>query len=177
MVFMKVAPLILGSLASLCAMTVGSAKSTDHLGKVTAGDSDAFAFASTSPPKSFTDYVVFDLTSSLDISETLMAFGVNNLVVDLQEKIGGVWTTEEVAATPTSYDFGDLSSGKWRLDITGKTAGVSGSDSSLFGHLNVAAVPEPGTLAMFLAGAGLLGVYQWRRRHKSAEQPISGGAA
>src|ERR1700722_19467136 len=105
MVFMRTAPLVLGSLASLCAMTVVNATSTDHLGKVTAGESEAFAFASTSPPKSFTDYVVFDLTSSLDISETLMAFGVNNLGVDLKEKVGGVWTTEQAAATPTSYDF------------------------------------------------------------------------
>src|SRR3984885_3374154 len=138
MVFMKVAPCILGTLAGVCAMAVANATTTDHLGNVTAGESEAVAFASTSPPKSFTDYVVFDLSSSLDISETLMAFGVNNLVVDLQEKIGGVWTTEQAAATPTSYDFGDLNSGKWRLDITGTIPGVSGTDSSISGHLNVA---------------------------------------
>src|ERR1700683_881878 len=101
---MKAATLFVGTLAIFGAATAANATSTDHLGKVTAGESEAFAFASTSPPKSFTDYVVFDLTSSLDISETLMAFGVNNLVVDLQEKIGGVWTTEGAALTPTSFD-------------------------------------------------------------------------
>src|ERR1700689_2313238 len=117
MVFMRATPLILGTLAGVCAMAVANATSTDHLGKVTAGESEAVAFARTSPPTSFTDYVVFDLkkATTLDISETLMAFGVNNLAVELQEKIGGVWTNEESAVTPTSYNFGDLTSGKWRL--------------------------------------------------------------
>jgi hypothetical protein len=173
----KPATLILGILAAFGATTVVNANSTDHLGKVTAGNSYEFAFASTKPPTSFTDYVVFDLKTSLDISETILAAGVSGLTVELQEKISGTWTDESLATTPTSYNFGDLSSGKWRLDITGDTIGPSGSSSLLIGNLNVAAVPEPASLAMILAGMGLLGVYQWRRRQRSGASVASGGVA
>jgi hypothetical protein len=174
---MKAATLILGTLAAFGATTVVSANSTDHLGKVTAGNSYAFAAASTKPPASFTDFVVFDLTSSLDISETILTSGVSGLTVELQEKISGKWTDEFLATTPASYNFGDLGTGKWRLDITGTTTGPSGSSSLLQGNLNVAAVPEPATLAMILAGIGVLGAYQWRRRQKPEPSVSSGSVA
>jgi len=174
---MKAATLILGTLAAFGMTTIVSANGTEHLGKVTAGNSYTFAFASTVPPASFTDFVVFDLKSTLDVSESILAAGVSGLAVELQEKIGGTWMNEAAAGTPASYDFGDLTKGKWRLDITGTTLGSSGSHSMLSGALNVAAVPEPASLAMILAGIGLLGAYQWRRRQKSAGQSISGGVA
>ena len=172
---MKAATLILGTLAAFGMTTVVSANGTEHLGKVTAGNSYTFAFASTKPPASFTDFVVFDLKSTLDISESILTAGVSGLAVELQEKIKGTWTNEIAATTPTSYDFGDLTKGKWRLDITGSTTGSSGSHSQLLGQLT--AVPEPASLAMILAGIGLLGAYQWRRRQKSDHSISSGGVA
>src|SRR5579863_2591593 len=156
---MKAATLILGTLAAFGVTTVVSANGTEHLGKVTAGNTYTFAFASTKPPASFTDFVVFDLKSTLDVSESILTAGVSGLAVELQEKIKGTWTNEIAASAPTSYNFGDLNKGKWRLDITGSTMGSSGSHSFMLGQVSVAAVPEPASLAMILAGIGLLGAY------------------
>ena len=176
---MKASTLILGTLAAVSVGTVANASTTDHLGKVTAGHSYAFAFASTRPPVSFTDYVVFRLGSAGgDVSESIMnLLNVNGLKVELQDRSGGTGNDYKLASPPASFNFGDLGKGKWRLEITGKTGGSDGSDSMFNGHLLVAAVPEPSTLAMLFAGIGLLGAYQWRRRHKSAAQSISGSLA
>jgi hypothetical protein len=146
MSFMKASTLILGTLAAVSAGTVANATSTDHLGKVTAGHSYAFAFASTRPPASFTDYVVFRLGSAgADVSESIInLMNVTGLTVELEHmKKGGPWKPYEAATTPASFNFGDLGKGKWRLEITGKTGGSAGSESMFNGHLFVAAVPAP----------------------------------
>jgi hypothetical protein len=169
----KAATVVLGSLVGLGAVTAAHATSTDDLGTVSSGHPPyMYSFSSTKPPASFTDYLDFDLSTVDSISNAIFDFGVKNFTVQLQEKSGSTWIDVGGLSTVPFDNYGTLSSGDYRLDITGKTTGPSGTSSILLGALSVAAVPEPGSLAMILAGVGLLGVYQWRRR-KSAEHSLS----
>ena len=166
----KVATLILGTMTSIAAVSAANANSTDDLGVVTSGHSYFYAFGSTKPPASFVDVVDFDLTKAADVSDLILGFGVKGLTVELVDLSNPLITFSPSTSLTQSYDLGK---GDYALDITGKTRGPKGSDSLVLGLLSVAAVPEPGTLTMILAGVGLLGFYQWRRRTKSTSQSLS----
>jgi PEP-CTERM motif len=173
----KAAILFLGTLASVATFTVASASNTDDLGNVKAGDFYPYIFTSTKPPAAFTDFVDFDLKTAASVADFVLDFGVKNFSVQLQESCGtSCWTNVGGSSTVPYDNYGGLSAGDYRLDITGKTTGPKGTSSLVLGELSVAAVPEPSTLAMILAGAGLLAVYQWRRRGKSGGQSLSGAA-
>jgi hypothetical protein len=169
----KAATLFLGALVSVAALSVANAANTDNLGTVSAGHMYPYIFTSTKPPAAFTDFVDFDLTTAASVADFVLDFGVKNFTVQLQEKSGSSWNPVGGASTIPFDNYGDLSAGDYRLDITGKTTGPKGTSSLIFGDLSIAAVPEPGSLAMILAGAGLLAVYQWRRRGKSNGQSLT----
>jgi len=172
----RAAILFLGTVAGVAAFSVANANGTDNLGTVTAGSYPYF-FVSTKPPAKFIDFVDFDLSTAASVADFVLGFGVKGLAVQLQENGISGWTNVGLTSSLPYDNYGTLSAGDYRLDITGKTTGPKGTSSLVFGELNVAAVPEPGSLAMILAGIGLLGAYQWRRRHKSADQSMPGGVA
>jgi PEP-CTERM motif len=166
----KAAIFFLGALAGVTALSVANA-SDDPLGTVKAGHSYIYAFASTKPPATFSDTVDFDLgKGTFSVTDLLFGFGTKGLTVTLVDLSNPLMTFAPSTSPFQSYDLGK---GDYQLDITGKTTGPKGSSSIIFGDLSVAAVPEPATLAMMLAGAGLLAVYQWRRRGKSTGQSLS----
>jgi hypothetical protein len=169
----KAATLVFGAIASLAAMTAVNAASTDDLSTVKTGRSYSYAFASTKPPASFLDTVDFDLTTAADVSNIIFGFGTKGLTVELLDLSNPSVTFSPSTALTQNYV---LAPGDYALDITGKTRGPKGSSSLIIGQLSIAAVPEPGTLAMILAGAGLLAMFQWRRRGKSHGQSLSTAA-
>jgi hypothetical protein len=169
----KVATVVLGTLSGLGAITAANANTTDDLGTVSAAHPPyMYSFTSTKPPASFTDYLDFDLSTTASIADLIFDYGVKSFAVQLQEKSGSTWTNVGGLSTVPFDNYGALSSGDYRLKYTGKTTGPSGTSSFLSGTFTVAAVPEPDSLALVLAGVGLLSVYQWRRR-KSSEQSLS----
>jgi len=165
----KAVTFVFGAIASVSAIAA-NATGLDTLGTVKSGRSYAYAFASTKPPASFLDAVDFDLTTAADVSNLIFGFGTKGLTVELLDLSNPLVTFAPSTSFAQNYV---LAPGDYALDITGKTTGPKGSSSLLIGQLSIAAVPEPGTLAMILAGAGLLGVYQWRRRGKSDRQSLS----
>jgi hypothetical protein len=166
----KAATLLFGTVASLGAMTAVNAGGTDNLGTVSAGNSYGYSFTSTKPPASFLDAVNFDLTTAADVSNLIFGYGVKGLTVELLDLSNPLVTFTPSTSPGQNYVLG---AGDYALDITGKTVGPKGTNSMVLGQLSIAAVPEPGTLAMIVAGIGLLGVYGWRRRSKSAGQSLS----
>jgi hypothetical protein len=172
----KAPALVFGTLICVAAMTAANANTgTDNLGNVKIGTDDSFAFASTRPPASFTDTINFVLGSNgANVVDTFSATGVKGLGVVLYDDT----TAADVTSCIASCTFSDLTKGdRYSVIYTGTTLASATDNSSISGTLAVtAAVPEPGSLAMILAGIGFLGVYQWRRRGRSPVQAVSGAA-
>jgi hypothetical protein len=161
---MKRSRVILAAVACIAPAAV-LANSTDDLGKLKIGNSYNYAFASTKPPASFADFVDFDLKANSAVTDTIFGFGVKGLSVQLQDFVAGSWVNIGGASSLPSQTF-DLTKGiDYRFDITGKTRGPKGSSSLILGQLAIAAVPEPGTLAMALVGIAALAIH-WRRRNR-----------
>ena len=175
----KAATVFLGTLTAFAAMTaVNASTGTDNLGKVTIGTDDAFSFSSTRPPVSFSDSVNFRLNSiNADVTDTFTDPRVTGLNVSLFNDTTKLYVFQCTSGCALTDSFTGLIKGdRYSLIISGDTTGPKGSTSSIGGTLAITAVPEPATLAMILAGVGLLGVYHWRRRGKSVDQASPGSA-
>jgi PEP-CTERM motif len=175
----KVAILMVGAFAGCTAMLSANASTgTDDLGAVKIGTTDHFAFESTKPPAAFTDSVNFDLKSAgAVVTDSFTASAVKGLEVALYDDTTHTFVFQCTSGCAAGTDsFSDLTKGSdYSLIISGKTTGLKGSSSSIFGTLSVAAaVPEPGTVTMLIAGLGLFGVIFWRRRSESLTSRNSG---
>lgn len=126
----------------------------------------------------FADFVRFRLSDESTVSGSFSS--VYNVIsssfsVEL-EKLTAPHTWSDVAKIgnplTSSFSFADLSTGKYRFEVTGSTGKRVGGYWS--GAMNVAAVPEADVWTMILIGAGLVG-YQLRRKQTSLNLPPLAG--
>ncbi|MCB5186053.1 FxDxF family PEP-CTERM protein [Methylobacillus gramineus] len=68
------------------------------------------------------------------------------------------------ATSNGEFSFAALAAGNYYIDVAGKSSGVAGGIYS--GSINVAAVPEPSSVAMLMIGFAALGAVARRRRNK-----------
>lgn len=80
----------------------------------------------------------------------------------LYTQSGNVVVPASMSTDAMSLSFGLLSAGSYMLKFWGSPAGTKGGYYN--GTISVAAVPEPETYAMFLAGLGLIGGIARRRK-------------
>lgn len=114
---------------------------------------------------SFTDTFTFTLSGITSASLSLITIGagiadidftsatLNSLPLTLTTDAGGF---VEILYSPTDFAV----TGPLTLIVNG----TSGANASYSGTLNVTAVPEPETVALMLAGLGVLGFVARRRR-------------
>jgi hypothetical protein len=83
-------------------------------------------------------------------------FGINNLNLTLYN------SSNVDLGSGASVAVNNLSAGSYYAVITGKTFGLAGGEYG--GAVSISAVPEASTLAMMLAGLGMLGFVASRRK-------------
>jgi hypothetical protein len=120
----------------------------------------------------FSDLILFSIPGASDITSTTVS---NNLAGVLNITGGAVSLYQEAGAVDTlvgSYSFDGttgstghsslgLAAGSYYYEITGTATGSNGGFYSLTS--TVSAVPEPGAVAMLLAGLGVVGLVYRRR--------------
>jgi hypothetical protein len=179
---MKISSLLLAAVLSVGLASVGHAKTTD-LGSLSSSSSTQYFFDA-GLNGHFTDYINFDLASAASLADGFVfAPKVKNLTkvtdfsLSLQSLQSSSWinlatfgSNGSGAFKGTTFSFGNLAAGSYRLVLDGVGKGSFGG--GYIGGFNVAAaVPEAETWAMLLVGFSLVG-YQLRRKQKSLEQQL-----
>jgi hypothetical protein len=169
--------------AAACALLWGTAfhaqAATYNLGTVSVGAPLSFNAAVTSAGP-FSDIFTFTLPAALSTGFSLLNFPVGGLFNTMltsatlfRNPDGNLFNSDDTmvkagAATPTGISFtnGASAAGTYYLNVTGI---ATGSQGGLYnGAISVAAVPEPETYAMLLAGLGVMGFIA--RRRNNAQQ-------
>lgn len=109
----------------------------------------------------------FTLESDGKYSLTLTNSLTNQILFN-KNSLGDAVTGDVATVTSGSFlkSFSDLTAGTtYTLSFVGKWSGPNGANWSTIGtpSVSIAAVPEPETYAMFLAGLGLIGAVARRR--------------
>lgn len=122
----------------------------------------------------FVDYLNFNVVSpyravGFNVLDLPVSFGqfdlfnIAGLSLALYDGTGGTGNLMASLAGQDAYEFSQLLAvGDYSLKVSGTATGTSGG---MYSYAAVAyAVPEPGSLAVFLTGLGLMGVVGLRRR-------------
>jgi opacity protein-like surface antigen len=160
----------------LLASTAAMASVTAHTSAViatTGSFSDTFEATTTSPYNSAlgTLYVTGLTANFSDLKLTF--FDANNTLIGTakSENIGVKSGATNLKATfsdsKVAWNLGAGTTYKFVVSGTSKVAGSSLAVNGLY-FSNIAAVPEPETYAMLLAGLGLMGAIAKRRKAKQA---------
>lgn len=169
--------------AAACALLWGAAfhaqASTYNLGTVSTGAPLSFNAAVTSAGP-FSDIFTFTLPAALSTGFSLLNFPVGSLFNSMltsatlfRNTDGVLFNADDTmvrsgVVTPTGISFtnGASAAGTYYLNVTGISTGSQGGLYN--GAISVAAVPEPETYAMLLAGLGVMGFIA--RRRNNAQQ-------
>ncbi|URI10332.1 FxDxF family PEP-CTERM protein [Aquincola tertiaricarbonis] len=112
---------------------------------------------------SFTDTVNFTLTGLSDVSVTVGSTGLSNAVFSLYMGGSLLESTDITGKTVVVAPYTSLAAGAYSFVVSGTVNSKPGVYNL---NANVAAVPEPETYALMLAGLGAVGFMA--RRRKSA---------
>jgi len=124
-------------------------------------------------PGAFDDFIKFSIPDSSNLSSTTVAnnltnvLGIDNGMVQLfQETSGGNTLIGQYSFDGTTgstwHNFLSLGAGSYYYEITGTATGSQGGFYSITS--TVAAVPEPESYALLLAGLGVVGSLYRRRK-------------
>ncbi len=137
------------------------------------GDLASLASGYTTAPRwvdageSFIDLIEFSFTGKSDVFGALASAAVyhrgvllENVVIDRIQLVG--LDVRQDAVAPPRYEFDNLDPGSYTLRIFGHAEGTTGG--SYYGRLLAApAVPEPESVALVLAGMGVVVAVRRRR--------------
>ncbi len=142
--------------------------------------SGAYGNAFTTASGAFSDFLSFtidapsnlgsvasptNLSFSLPFGGTINVFEISNLAYTITGPLGFT-TTAPIAGNNVSASTFLNVAGVYTLNLTGNATGTSGGMYSVALNVeNVAAVPEPETYALMLAGLGLVGFASRRKNN------------
>lgn len=122
--------------------------------------------------QSFADYFLFELAGPSTVNSLASVltlpfgsfdFSVANGLVELYSgSVGSGSLLGSYSFATGSGSFGSLGAGEYFYKVSGDAIGTSGGAYTMTS--TVSAVPEPETLALMLAGLGVIGVAARRRR-------------
>jgi hypothetical protein len=131
--------------------------------------------------KTFTENFTFDQGTFFNVSSAVISIALDSVSgLDITSfTLSGNGMTASGSMTSGSgsqtwtLSASNLASGLYTLSAIGKVTGSAGG--SFGGNISVAAVPENSTVAMMLAGLGLIGFVATRRRRKAAADEVRSG--
>lgn len=157
--------------ATLLLSSAASATTVDITEKVGALDnagalgftSNTFAYAK---GQGFADDFLFSLSAAsriyLDVASTTSALkGLQFSQILLRPDIA---TLTPATGGPLSFDFGILQPGFYLLTVAGQSTGTAGGSYHI--DLYAQPVPEPASIALLLAGVGVVAAAARRRTHQ-----------
>ena len=157
---------------AVSALAAGSAQAvTKNAGTISGNYTTVF---NVSPGVTFDDTINFSIAGPSTLTGTAasltLSFGTLSLL-DIAGLEVNVWNNSHpygstnfgsFAGGTGSYTFNLPTAGNYHVDITGTATGAFGGTYAV--GLQVAAVPEPETYAMLLAGLGVMGAIARRRK-------------
>lgn len=166
----------LAAALALAAATLATpASAQTHLGTLGATDTGfgvAFfrLFGWGSPLGAFTDYYTFNLADSGSAAGGTVTFDFGSLDLSLSKITlsGGTLAAPVVDTTPSQFNFTGLGTGSYQLAVSGRLdpqpgwIGVAQYSGNI--HTVASPAPEPETIAMLIAGLGVIGAVARRRR-------------
>lgn len=162
--------------AALAAIGSGAAVAETYTAPsaINVGDTATYFFNHSGAPSSFFDTFNFTIGAGGTLSASAVSISLGNLL-NITGLTGQLWNNSHpngtidygtFAGNNTTFNFGPLAAGNYHIDFTGTANGLAGG--GYLAAVSVAAVPEPETYALLLAGLGLMGTVARRRSRNAA---------